>query len=135
MALTAVKIALPYTLFAVLYSVINTVSQMLSIWEYKRPNSVEISILVGTVANLTLCYFLEKRHIFNFTSQNLSHDGKLFILYSAIGVITILIFLGTEYAFHLIYYKNFMCYVGGVIGLAVGFYIKYQTDKKYVFTN
>ena len=84
MALTAIKIALLYTLFAVLSSVINTVSQMLSIWAYKSPYSVEISILVGTVASLTLCYYLEKRHIFNFTSQNLAHHGKLFILYSAI---------------------------------------------------
>lgn len=135
MALTAIKIALLYTLFAVLSSVINTVSQMLSIWAYKSPYSVEISILVGTAASLTLRYFLEKRHIFSFTSQNLAHDVKLFILYSAMGVITTLIFLGTEYAFHLIYDKDFMCYVVGVIGLAVGFYVKYQPDKKYVFTN
>ena len=133
MALTAVRIAVLYTLFAVLSTVINIGSQMLSIWAYKGPHSVEISILVGTAAGLPLRYFLEKRYIFNFKSQNLKHDGKLFVFYSAMGVITTLIFWGTEYAFHLIYETDFMRYVGGVIGLAVGFYIKYQLDKKYVF--
>lgn len=135
MALTAVRIALLYTLFAVLSTVINIGSQMLSIWAYKAPHSVEISILVGTAAGLPLRYFLEKRYIFNFKSQNLRHDGKLFVFYSAMGVITTLIFWGTEYAFHLIYDTDFMRYVGGVIGLAVGFYIKYQLDKKYVFVS
>jgi putative flippase GtrA len=133
MALTAVRIAVLYMLFAVLSTVINIGSQMLSIWAYKGPSFVEISILVGTAVGLPLRYFLEKRYIFNFKSQNLKHDGKLFFFYSAMGVVTTLIFWGTEYAFHLIYDTDFMRYVGGVIGLAVGFYVKYQLDKKYVF--
>ena len=135
MTLTAVRIAVLYTAFAVLSTVINIGSQMLSIWAFKGPYSVEISILVGTAAGLPLRYFLEKRYIFNFKSRNLKHDGKLFVFYSAMGVITTLMFWGTEYAFHLIYDTDFMRYVGGVIGLAVGFYVKYQLDKKYVFVS
>ena len=56
-----------------------------------------------------------------------------YFFYSAMGVIIMLIFWGMEYAFHLIYEIDFMCYVGGIIGLTVGFYVKYQLDKKYVF--
>lgn len=133
MTKTATKIAVLYTLFAVLSTAINIGSQMLSIWIHKGPLSVEISILVGTVMGLPLRYFLEKRYIFNFTSKNLVHDGKLFVFYSAMGVITTLIFWGTEYAFHLIYDTDFMRYLGGVLGLSIGFYVKYQLDKKYVF--
>ena len=135
MTKTATKIAVLYTLFAVLSTAINIGSQMLSIWIYKGPLSVEISILVGTVMGLPLRYFLEKRYIFNFTSKNLVHDGKLFVFYSAMGVITTLIFWGTEYTFHLIYDIDFMRYLGGVFGLSIGFYVKYQLDKKYVFVN
>ena len=135
MALTAVRIAVLYMLFAVLSTVINIGAQMLSIWAYKGPYFIEISILVGTAAGLPLRYILEKRYIFNFTSQSLAHDRKLFIFYSAMGVITTLIFWGTEYAFHLIYDTDFMRYFGGIIGLAFGFYVKYQLDKKYVFVN
>ena len=131
----AAKIAVSYTLFAVLSTAINIGSQMLSIWIYKGPLSIEISILIGTAMGLPLRYFLEKRYIFNFTSKSLVHDGKLFILYSAMGVITTLIFWGTEYAFHLVYDTDLMRYLGGIIGLSIGFYVKYQLDKKYVFVN
>ena len=132
---TATKIAVLYTLFAVLSIAINIGSQMLSIWIYKGPLSVEVSILVGTAMGLPLRYFLEKRYIFNFTSKNLVHDGTLFVFYSAMGAITTLIFWGTEFAFHLIYDTDFMRYIGGIIGLSIGFYVKYQLDKKYVFVN
>jgi len=135
MTKTVTRIAVLYTLFAVLSTAINIGSQMLSIWVYKGPFSVEISILVGTAMGLPLRYFLEKRYIFNFSSKNLVHDGKLFIIYSAMGVITTLIFWGMEYAFHLIYDTDFMRYLGGIIGLSIGFYVKYQLDKKYVFVN
>ena len=135
MPLTAIKIAVPYTLFVVISTVINISSQMLSIWLYKGPYSVEFSILIGTTVGLPLCYILEKRYIFNSTSQNLLHIGKLFVFYSAMGVITTPIFWGTEYALHLIYDLDFMRYVGGIIGLAAGFYVKCQLDKKYVFVN
>lgn len=133
MAKTAVKIAILYTVFAALSTIINIGSQMLSVWAYQGLFSVEISILVGTAAGLPLRYILEKRYIFAFTSKNLAHDGKLFVFYSAMGVITTLIFWGTEYAFHLIYDTDIMRYAGGIIGLSIGFYVKYQLDKKYVF--
>jgi putative flippase GtrA len=129
------RIAILYTLFAVLSIFINIGSQMLSISVYKGPFSVEISILVGTILGLPLRYFLEKRYIFAFTSKNLAHDGKLFVFYSTMGVVTTLIFWGTEYAFHLIYDSDFMRYIGGLVGLTIGFFIKYQLDKKYVFVN
>ena len=135
MTKTATKIAVLYSLFAVLSTAINIGSQMLSIWIYKGQLSVEISILVGTAMGLPLRYFLEKRYIFNFTSKNLVHDGTLFVFYSAMGAITTLIFWGTEFAFHLIYDTDFMRYIGGIIGLSIGFYVKYQLDKKYVFVN
>ena len=40
----AARIAVLYTLFAMLSTAINIASQMLSIWEYKGPFSIEISI-------------------------------------------------------------------------------------------
>lgn len=131
----ATRIAILYTLFAVLSAAINIGSQMLSICVYTGPFFVEISILIGTAMGLPLRYLLEKRYIFNFTSKNLVHDGKLFVFYSVMGVITTLIFWSTEYAFHLIYDTDVMRYLGGVIGLSIGFYLKYQLDKKFVFVS
>lgn len=138
MTKTAAKIGVLYTLFAVLSTVknVNIGSQMLSIWIYKGTLSIEISILAGIAMGLSLSYFLEKPYIFNFTRNNLVYDGKLFVFYSAIiGVITMLIFWGTEYAFHLFNDTDFMRYLSGIIGLSFGFYVKYQLDKKTFFVN
>jgi putative flippase GtrA len=132
---TAAKIAILYVLFAVLSTAINIGSQMISVWAYKGLFYIEISVLVGTAMVLPLRYLLEKRYIFSFKSKSLAHDGKLFFIYSAMGVITTLIFWGMEYTFHLIYDTDFMRYIGGIFGLSIGFYIKYQLDKKYVFVN
>jgi hypothetical protein len=94
---------------------------------------VEISIFIGALAGLPLRYFLEKHYIFSFQSKNIKHDGNLFILYSFIGLFTAAIFWGTEYAFHLIFTADVMCCLGGVLGLSIGYYIKYQLDKCFVF--
>lgn len=135
MAKTVVGMVVIYTFFAAFSTVVNIGTQMLSIWAYQGPYSVEVSILIGTAAGLPLRYLLEKRYIFAFKSNNIVHDGQLFILYSFMGVFTTAIFWGVEYAFHLIFATDTMRYMGGVIGLAIGFYVKYQLDKKYVFVS
>jgi putative flippase GtrA len=133
MTKSATKIAVFYSLFAGLSTVVNISSQMLSMLIYSGIYAVEISIFVGTLAGLPLRYFLEKRYIFSFQSKNIKHDGQLFILYSFMGVFTTAIFWGTEYAFHLIFTTDLMRYIGGALGLTIGYYVKYQLDKRFVF--
>jgi putative flippase GtrA len=133
MTKSATKIAVLYSLFAGLSTVVNIGSQMLSMLIYSGAYAVEISIFMGTLAGLPLRYFLEKRYIFSFESKNIKHDGQLFILYSFMGVFTTAIFWGTEYAFHLIFTTDVMRYIGGVLGLSIGYYIKCQLDKHFVF--
>ena len=135
MTKSATKIAVLYSLFAGLSTGVNIGSQMLSMLIYSGVYSVEISIFIGTLAGLPLRYFLEKRYIFSFQSKNMKHDGRLFILYSFMGVFTTAIFWGTEYTFHLIFTTDVMRYIGGVLGLSIGYYIKYQLDKRFVFVD
>jgi hypothetical protein len=129
------KIAVLYSLFAGLSTVVNICSQMLSMLIYRGVYAVEISIFIGTLGGLPLRFFLEKRYIFSFQSKNIKHDGQLFILYSFMSVFTTAIFWGTEYAFHLIFTSDVMRYFGGVLGLSIGYFIKYQLDKRFVFVN
>ena len=133
MTKSATKIAVLYSLFAGLSTVANIGSQMLSMLIYSGVYALEVSIFIGTLAGLPLRYFLEKRYIFSFNSKNIKHDGQLFILYSLMGVFTTAIFWGTEYVFHLIFTTDVMRYIGGVLGLSIGYYIKYQLDKRFVF--
>lgn len=129
------KTVVLYIFFAAFSTAMNICAQIITIWNYAGPYAIEVSILIGTAAGLPVRYFLEKRFIFSFKSINLKHDGQLFILYSFMGIITTIIFWGTEYAFHIIYQTEAMRYFGGVVGLVVGFFIKYQLDKKYVFAD
>lgn len=130
-----IRIMVGNTFLAVLSTIITIGSQIDLIRLYNEHFAVEISILVGTATGFLLRHFLEKRNIFVFYSKNLAHYIKLFVSYIAMGVITTIIFWGTEYAFHFIYNNEVMRYFGGVIGLTIGFYLKYHLDKKYVFIN
>jgi putative flippase GtrA len=94
---------------------------------------VVVSVLLGTAAGLPLKYVAEKRWIFAFRARNLKHDGGLFVLYSALGAFTTLIFWGIEALFHFWFQSHTMRYVGGALGLTLGYFIKYQLDKRYVF--
>ena len=133
MTKSATKITVLYSLFAGLSTAVNIGSQMLSTLIYSGVYAVEISIFIGTLAGLPLRYFLEKRYFFSFQSKNIKHDRQLFILYSFMDVFTTAIFWGTEYAFHLIFVGDFFRYAGGVLGLAIGYYVKYQLGKRFVF--
>ncbi|MDD5365278.1 MAG: GtrA family protein [Gallionellaceae bacterium] len=127
------RIAFLYTVFAALATGVNLGSQAVVIWLYGGRHAVELSILAGTASGLPVKYILEKRHIFGFRTENLAHDGRLFILYSGMGVFTTALFWGIEYAFHLAFGSDAMRYLGGVIGLTLGYVIKYRLDKRYVF--
>ncbi len=129
------RILVLYTLFAAISTAANIGCQFIVICLYIGPYAMPLSILVGTVVGLPIKYVLEKRHIFNFRADSLTHDGSMFILYSVMGVVTTALFWGIEYTFHLVFGKDAMRYLGGVIGLTLGYSIKYQLDKRFVFVS
>ena len=128
-------IAVLYAVFAALATAVNIGCQALVIWVYKGTYALPLSILLGTTAGLPVKYVLEKRYIFSFVSENLSHDGRMFALYSFMGVFTTALFWGVEFTFHQMFGTDAMRYLGGVIGLSLGYAIKYHLDKRFVFVN
>lgn len=129
----AARIATLYALVAALATAVNISCQALAILAYHGPYAVPLSVLLGTAAGLPVKYLLEKRHIFAFRSRSLAHDGQLFIMYSFLGVFTTAVFWGIEFAFHWLFATDGMRYLGGAIGLAIGSFIKYHLDKRFVF--
>lgn len=122
-----------YAMFALIAIAVNIGCQAMVIWVYKGPFAIQLSVLVGTAAGLPVKYVLEKRHIFGFESKNLAHDGRVFMLYTFMGVFTTALFWGIEYGFHAAFGTDTMRYVGGAVGLTIGNIIKYHLDKRYVF--
>jgi putative flippase GtrA len=92
-----------------------------------------LGIFIGTTVGLTIKYYLDKRYIFRYKTHSIQHGSKTFYLYSLMGAITTVIFFTFEYGFDAIFQTREMRYVGGTLGLAIGYYVKYQLDKRYVF--
>ena len=125
--------ALTYLIFAAIATAINIISQDIFIRIYSGDQAIIGSMLVGTAAGLVTKYILDKRFIFHFQTKGIRHDTKLFLTYCLMGILTTCIFWAFEFGFHLVFETKPMRYVGGVIGLAIGYCIKYRLDKRYVF--
>ena len=129
------RITINYTIFAVLATIANIGSQEISIRLYDGLYSVAASVLAGTLVGLAVKYLLDKKYIFRFYVKNAAHDTQTFVLYTIMGIITTAIFWGFEFGADHLFQSKEMRYVGGIIGLAIGYYIKYQLDKQFVFVS
>ena len=128
-------LSLLYGLFAAIAMAANLAAQALVMHIFFNNHVMLLSMLVGTGVGLITKYTLDKRHIFAFKTENLAHDGKLFYLYSLMGILTTALFWAVEYGFQWIFNAELMRYIGGAIGLIMGYLIKYRLDKKFVFVN
>ena len=93
-----------------------------------------LALGVGTAVGLVVKYLLDKRWIFHDRSAGMAAHGKRFSMYTLTGVVTTAIFWGTETAFWIAFEADIMREVGAVIGLSIGYVVKYNLDKRYVFT-
>jgi len=127
------NIAVLYTLFAIVATASNIATQAVVVRIAPSAWAILASIALGTVVGLVVKYALDKRWIFRWKPQSTRHDAGTFLLYSFTGVFTTVIFWGCEYLFSQVFSSEGMRYVGGVIGLAIGYVLKYQMDRVYVF--
>lgn len=129
------KLPLTYAFLALIATVVNIGAQDLAIRVYPGPFSVLVSMIVGTGVGLVVKYILDKRYIFRFRARNAVHDSQTFLLYTLMGLATTVIFWGFEFGFDHLFADKHMRYVGGVIGLCIGYVAKYYLDKRFVFRN
>lgn len=127
------QIASYYILFSILATVANIGTQDLVVRLYTGSFQLIGSVIFGTGVGLVVKYMLDKRYIFQFCAQSIAHDTQTFALYTVMGLATTAIFLSFEFGFHYLFDTKEMRYVGGVIGLAIGYLVKYHLDKRFVF--
>ena len=111
----------------------NLLFQYISFTPYGGFASLYVAMFFGTLAGLIVKYLLDKKFIFYHEVKNKKDDAKKFALYSLMGVFTTIIFWGTEIAFDALSQDPNAKYLGAVIGLSIGYVIKYFLDKKFVF--
>jgi putative flippase GtrA len=127
------ELAGTYAIFALFATAANIAAQDLMIRTYVGACDILASVLVGTGVGLVVKYVLDKRYIFRFHARSVAHDTMTFALYAFMGLATTTIFWGFEFGFHHVFETKEMRYLGGVIGLVLGYLVKYQLDKRYVF--
>ena len=127
------KLAINYGIFALIATAANIGAQDVVISNYSGAFSILVSVIVGTGFGLVVKYILDKRYIFRFRARNVAHDTQTFALYTVMGLATTVIFWGFEFGFDHIFETKEMRYLGGIIGLAIGYLTKYHLDKRYVF--
>lgn len=123
-----------YVAFAVVATVANLATQRAVLAVDRGTVGFAVAVFLGTLAGLVIKYILDKRWIFDDRSTGAAAHGRKFALYTAMGVITTAIFWLTETVFWLTWKTDVMRETGAVIGLAIGYAVKYQLDRAFVFT-
>jgi len=124
-----------YAAFAVAATLANLAAQRLVLAIDEGPLGFALAVFFGTLVGLVLKYALDKRWIFGDRSTGVAAHGRKFTLYTAVGIFTTAIFWGTETVFWLIWHTDLAREAGAVLGLAVGYTVKYRLDRRFVFTS
>jgi len=128
-------IIIKYAAFAAISTFFNLLFQWFSFALYTGFATLYIGMFVGTVAGLISKYLLDKKYIFYHVPKDKKDDAKKFILYSLMGTVTTGIFWATEIGFDLIFEGSGAKYIGAIVGLSIGYIIKYFLDRKFVFVH
>ena len=125
--------ALKYIIFAVIATLANLGAQRFILSIGKDENPIILAILIGTIIGLVIKYQLDKKWIFYFKNVRFINETGNFFLYSFFGLFTTSIFWITELFFWITTKDQVMRELGAIIGLTIGYILKYHIDKKYIF--
>jgi len=131
--MTRTALVLRYAAFAVLATLANLGAQRLVLLTGESPVHFALAVIAGTGLGLVVKYALDKRWIFGDPETGLRAHGRKFSLYTAMGLVTTAFFWATETAFWTIWQTHTAREIGAVLGLAVGYLVKYQLDRRFVF--
>lgn len=135
------RLALRYGLFALIATLANLGLQRLVLLAGDAAVTVALALLAGTAVGLVVKYLLDRRWIFGVTGNEIGGEtggglrrhGRSFSLYSLTGVVTTAIFWGTELGFWYLGGTALMRELGAVVGLSLGYVVKYRLDRRFVF--
>jgi putative flippase GtrA len=133
--MTVQTLILRYAAFAVVATIANLATQRLVLHFGDTDGYFAAAVCTGTIVGLVIKYILDKRWIFYDVETGVKSHGLKFSLYTAMGLITTAIFWGAETAFWLMWQTNVMRELGAILGLSVGYVVKYNLDRRFVFTD
>ncbi|MFK0206700.1 GtrA family protein [Agrobacterium sp. NPDC090283] len=124
-----------YSIFAVIATLANLATQRFVLQAGSTKVHFIAAIGMGTIVGLVIKYALDKQWIFYDQDAGLKNNTRKFSLYTLMGIFTTLIFWTAETVFWLIWQTDLMREAGAIIGLAIGYVVKYNLDKRFVFND
>jgi putative flippase GtrA len=121
-----------YLLFAILSMLANLATQEI-VFRLAPVAPLALSILGGTAAGFAVKYVLDKNWIFYDEYTSHRDEVRKVTLYGLFSVGTTVVFWGFEVSFWAIWHTDMAKYAGAVIGLAIGYCIKFALDQRFVF--
>lgn len=91
------------------------------------------SISVGTIAGFIVKYLIDKTWTFREAYTTPTAEAHRVTLSGLFSVLTTLIFWAFELGFYAIWQTDFAKYSGAVLGLGIGYVVKFQLDRRHVF--
>ncbi|MEL6608756.1 MAG: GtrA family protein [Pseudomonadota bacterium] len=133
--MTTRTLVLRYSLFAVIATIANLAAQrvVLGLWSGSEALALAAAIAVGTGVGLVIKYVLDKRWIFQDLETGAAQHARKFGLYTLMGVVTTVIFWGSEATAWAIWRTDIAREAGAILGLTIGYVTKYQLDRRFVF--
>lgn len=121
-----------YVAFAGTATLLNLIAQRCVLWFDTSRSGFLTALFLGTLVGLYVKYLLDRRWIFYSATRGRKSSVEFF-LYTLTGVVTTGIFWGFEAYF---YYRVDGLYsreLGAILGLTIGYVVKFRLDKMYVF--
>ncbi len=131
--MTAQALIIRYVAFAIVATVANLGVQRLTLMAGNDAKWFILAMCLGTLTGLGVKFILDKHWIFFDRATGIRANSRQFVLYAAMGLLTTAIFWITETLFWVIWNTHMMRELGAVIGLMIGYTIKYNLDRRFVF--
>ncbi|GAA6201552.1 GtrA family protein [Aquicoccus sp. SU-CL01552] len=132
--MTLQTLILRYAAFAVIATIANLAMQR-AVFQFGDTGPYfAAAVGAGTLLGLGIKYVLDKRWIFHDLETGMKNHGRKFWRYTVMGLITTAIFWGTETTFWLIWKDDMMRELSAILGLSIGYVVKYNLDRRFVFT-
>ena len=128
------SIGFKYILFAILATTVNIFFQYLSFLLIEHKYELYIAMLNGTILGMILKYYLDKNFIFYYVKKEFNNKN-IFLLYIFTSIFTTILFWAIELWFSYYVNINYSEYLGALVGLTLGYSLKYLLDKQLVFNN
>lgn len=97
------------------------------------PAPLMLSIIFGTGVGFLVKYVIDKTWTFRARYTDYATEARRMSLSAVFSVLTTIIFWTFEVLFFAIWGTAFAKYSGAVLGLAIGYFVKFLLDRKHVF--